>query len=327
MTPLSEPDLSAIVVTPDSFASIRKAVRHLHAQNIRDRVELVIVAPAVENLGVVAEEVEGFWGCRVIELGQYENGGSFVAAGVRAARAPIVVYVEEHSYPAPGWAEALVAAFRGPWAAVGPAVRNANPARATSWAALFLDFGSWVAPGRPGECRLLASHQTAYRRAILLGLGDELDELLECETTLQNRLLAQGHRLYFEPAAQTDHVNVSRADHLIQMEYHNYRAFAANRAAHGGWSTARRMLYIAGSPLIPFVRGYRTYREVRRTGRFRELAAPMAPAVIIGLTAGAIGEVMGYVFGPGDSPKSRITFELERLQHVTEQDRREVAAG
>ena len=34
---------------------------------------------------------------------------------------------EDHCFPADGWAEALVAAHQGPWAAVGPAFLNANP--------------------------------------------------------------------------------------------------------------------------------------------------------------------------------------------------------
>ena len=49
------------------------------------------------------------------------------AAGVRAASAPIVFIGETHSYPQPGWAEALLTAFEGPWAAVVPAIGNANP--------------------------------------------------------------------------------------------------------------------------------------------------------------------------------------------------------
>jgi hypothetical protein len=38
----------------------------------------------------------------------------------------VVAFAEDHCYPDQHRAEALIAAHRGPWAADGPAMRNAN---------------------------------------------------------------------------------------------------------------------------------------------------------------------------------------------------------
>jgi hypothetical protein len=327
MTSSHAPELSVILVTPDRYAGIRNTVRHLRVQNVRDRMELIIVAPAREALEVIESELEGFHNWRVVELGRIESGGQMVAAGIRAATAPVVVYVEEHSFPASGWAEALIKAHRGGWAAVGAAVSNANPDTATSWAALFLEFGAWVPPAGAAERRLLPSHQTSYQRALVLGYGTKLDDLLEAETTLQTVLLAEGHRLYFESAAVTHHVNVSRLSELIAIQYHNYRMFAANRALHGNWSHGRRAVYVFCGPLLPLVRLYRTLREVRRSGRLREWGLRMFLPLVIGTVAAAIGEVVGYTFGAGAAAHNRLTFELERLRHVTDADRLKLLAG
>ena len=321
----SNPDLSAILITPRSYETIRKAVEHLHVQDIRDRIEIVIGVPSQEGLAPDREMLDGFWGWQVVEVGEIHNLGPVEAACMRAARGPVVVYVEEHSYPAPGWAAALVAAHAGPWAAVGPAVTNANPDSAVSWTALYLDFTEFCAPREPGPATSLANHQTSYKRDLLLAYGPRLDRFLENESTLQHDLVHQGHRLYHESAARTNHVNVSRFGEFVGTQFIHCREFGDNRAVLGGWSWRRRLLYVAGSPLIPVLRGTRVLRQIRRSGLQRKLVLRMVPSMLLGLASAAVGEVTGYVFGKGDASQRRVTFELERMKHVTERDRRQAA--
>ena len=321
------PDLSAILITPGRFEAIRKALEHVRHQNVRDRIEVVIVAPSEAGLELESAALEGFWGWQVVEVGEIDNLGPAEAAGVVRAHGDAVVYVEEHSFPAAGWAEALIRAHAEPWAAVGPAITNANPQTMISWTTFFLDFGDWVAPGTPGRAKTLPSHQTSYKRDFLVPYGERLGRLLETETALQIDLRARGHELYFEPAARTDHVNVSRFDRLIGLQFQNYREFAANRALLGGWSLPRRLLYIGGSPLIPLVRGRRVVSQIRRAGLGRKLLPGVLPSLILGLAAAAVGELVGYSVGKGDSSQKRITFELERLRHTSEKDRPHVGAA
>ena len=44
----SSPQMSVVIVTPDSYETIRKTVEHLRAQTVKDRLEIVIVAPSAE---------------------------------------------------------------------------------------------------------------------------------------------------------------------------------------------------------------------------------------------------------------------------------------
>src|SRR3989304_2271303 len=64
----------------------------------------------------------------------------------RAAAPPPVPLAESHCSPDPAWAEALLDAHRGPWAAVGPALYNANPGTSVSWVNLLMDYGPWLGP-------------------------------------------------------------------------------------------------------------------------------------------------------------------------------------
>lgn len=113
------PLLSVILVTQGSFEALRRVVGHLRAQSVRDRIEIVLVAPSEAGLEADPAALEGFHGVRLVATGPIEVAGVAVAAGACVAFAEIVVYVEEHSFPAPGWAEALIRAHEGPWASVG----------------------------------------------------------------------------------------------------------------------------------------------------------------------------------------------------------------
>lgn len=315
------PPLSVILVTPGTFEAVRKSIDHVRAQNVRDRIELVLVAPSEAELRLDPGALEGFWSWQVVPLGGIPSLGAALAAGVRRARGVVVVYVEEHSYPAPGWAEALIDAHAGPWAAVGAAVVAANPDSNVSLANSFIDFGPWSPSGVPGRVTALAIHQTSYKRALLLQYGARLDALLDAEAMLQKDLREQGHELYFQPAARTRHVNVSRLADAMALEFHNFRVSAANRARQGSWRWHRRALYVAGSPLFPVLQFRRILGHVRRSGLLRHLPV-MLPTLIPILVSAAAGEALGFSIGEGRAPQKQLSFELDRLRHITDQDRR-----
>ena len=152
-------EISVVLVTRAGLDPIRRTLCHLRNQTARDRIELVIVSPFALDLDLDRDEAEGFAGLRVVDVGELEAAGAALAAGFRAATAPIVACVEEHSFPEPGWAAALIEAHSGPWAAVGGAMTNANPRSRISWAHLFTDFGCAVPPLRGGEADRAARPQ------------------------------------------------------------------------------------------------------------------------------------------------------------------------
>ncbi|MCA1631224.1 MAG: hypothetical protein LC774_12960 [Acidobacteria bacterium] len=94
------PAMSVVVITPDRFETVRKTVRHLRAQTVCDRIELVIAAPAVSSLALDESALRDFSACKVIEVGPMTSTARARAAGVREARAPIVAIVEDHAVAA-----------------------------------------------------------------------------------------------------------------------------------------------------------------------------------------------------------------------------------
>jgi hypothetical protein len=309
------PAISVVIVTPDRFDSIRTTVRHLRAQSARDRLELVVVAPSAEHVADAEPELRDFPYCRVVEVGPITSTAHARAAGIRAASAPLVALAEDHSFPAPGWAAALIEAHRQPWAAVGPQIGNANPEKLMGWANLLLEYGPWLAPAEAGPVEHLPGHNGSYKRAVLLEYGADLAPMLEAETTLHWDLRARGHRLYLEPAARVDHLNFSRPSTCLTLRFNGGRLFAACRSRR--WSPARRLLYAAATPLIPLVRLRRVLRTLCRPGRPRWLLPRVLPALISALLVDALGELVGYTTGPGRSDQTLSALEFHPERHLT----------
>ena len=315
----SSPEMSVVIVTPDRYETIRKTVQHLRAQTVSDRLELVIVAPSAGQLGLDDRELKDFFQFRVVEVGAISSIARAYAAGIRQASAPVVVLSEDHSFPETRWAEALIARHREPWAAVGPAVRNANPDGLISWADFLLGYGAWLDPAPAGEIDHLPGHNSSYKRAILLDYDPELEALLEAECVLHSDLMRRGYRFYLEEAAKTAHLNFGRVSPWIPYLVQAGRVFAAARARR--WPLRRRMLYAGGAPLIPFVRLWRIRSDIRRPGRPAHLWPRVVPALLMGLTLDAVGQALGYAFGAGSAGQKLSSFEFHRDRHAAERNR------
>ncbi|HYP52918.1 MAG TPA: glycosyltransferase, partial [Pyrinomonadaceae bacterium] len=190
------PEMSVVVITPDRYETVRKTVRHLAAQKASRRLDVVLVAPSAEELGLDESELRGFARRRVVEVGPMVSTARARAEGVRAASSRVVAFVEDHAFPAPGWAEALIEAHKGPWAAVGPVMANANPRTVVSWANLLIEYAQWLEPLAAGEAEHLPGHNGSYKRELLLAYGDRLEAMLDAESVLHWDLRARGHRLY-----------------------------------------------------------------------------------------------------------------------------------
>jgi hypothetical protein len=310
-----EPALSVIFATPDCYETIRETMRHLRTQTVKHLLEIIIVAPSASLLHADESELEGFCRVRIVEVGSVTSIGSANAKGVRQASAPIVALAEDHAFPAPGWAEALIAAHRHPWAVVGPVFRNPNdPKNVIAWADFLTGEGEYLALRESGLVERLPGNNCSYKRAILLEYEPQLETMMETETFIHKDLRQKGHQLYLESGAQVSHLNFERMFAFISIKYLSGRIFGAARAQ--GWSFFFRLFYACGTPLIPWVR-YRRLRKpweaLRENIKLPWGAIPMAWC---GLLISATGEMIGCCFGAGQAVAKRQKLEFHRIQHL-----------
>lgn len=320
MTASSAPRLSVVLAT-DTYETIRPVVARLRRQTVAEQIEIVMVAPAAGGRDPDWSELGRFAGVRTVDVPSPLPLGAARAAGVRAASAPLVFIGETHTYPHPGWAEALIKAFEQPWVAVVPAIGNANPNGVASWAAYLSDYAKW-ADGRPaGALDDPLVYNTAYRRSALLQLGDRLGPALDpYAEELWPTLHGHGNRAGFEPTARIDHLNVARPGPYFQEKFLAGLLIGASRSRR--WSWGRRILYVLGSPLIPVVLVARLLTSVRRVARTQRLPAGTIAVIAAGAVAKSVGEVIGYLGAAPSSTEARMTeIELHKVKYAARRAR------
>jgi hypothetical protein len=307
--------MSAVLAT-DRLDTASRTLECLRAQTIRDQLEIVLVSTSGEPLGIAPDELADFAAHVLVEPEAPLSLPAGRAAGVRAAQAPLVFVAETHGFPHPEMAERLVAAIRPPWTAAVPGFCNANPDGAVSWSNLISDYGPWLDALPVGERRTCPPYNTVFQRSFAVEALERDENAFAPGYDLVATLRAGGHRIFGEPAAQLDHVNVSLPRTWLRQRFVAGRSQAAVRVQ--SWSPFRRAAYALGSPLLPFVllgRSARPFSAARRVHRIPWLAAP---ALVAGVVAVAAGELTAFV--AGGRPELYVAadeFELHKVAYTT----------
>lgn len=315
------PELTVVLVTADGYATLRRTVRHLREQTGRERIELLLVGPTEASFAdLEPDTLSDFANWRLLAAGPIHEVERALAIGVFAARAPVVALLENHVYPEPGWAAAILRAHRGPWSAVGSIIQNANPATAVSWAEHFLTYGFHDESSRGGEVARVSRNNGTFKREALLTFGDRLPDALARDGGLLDALKQQGHRFFLESQARLPHLNPSRLMPIFVLRVLSARAAAATRSRSEGWSPLRRLLYVAACPLFPALRLRALWSRLRSHPQRRVLPR-VAPLLVLTLVLDAFGQALGFALGAGKSAQRAGVYDLDRLPYLCAADR------
>lgn len=303
------PELSAVVVVGDLRERAGDCLRSLLGQGLGERLEVLLVDVAGDGATPVAGSDAP--PVRILKLQPATTFAQARAGAVREARGAVVAFLEEHTLAHPGWGEALLGAHRGPYAGVGPAIVNGNPGVGKSDIGGLLAYGHFYPPCRRAEVEFLAGHNSSYKRDALLALGEDLDRLLRSDLVLQRRLRRLGHRLLVEPAAVLAHRNEVSLRVRARGIFLWYRTYAVLRAEEDRWSAARRAFYIAATPVVPlyFLAHFTRFVRRERAAHLEILLRGTLHALAV-MLAGAAGQALGLMMGPGNADAAFSRFEL-----------------
>jgi GT2 family glycosyltransferase len=313
------PELTILLVVGERRERAVGALASVLAQDCIDRLEILLFdlapgePPAIPGSGHPA--------VRILKLPPDTLFSAAKAMGMRAASAPVVVFLEEHCRVHPGWARALVEAHRGPWAGVGAEVHNGNPEVPLSRMIEFLNYHACMPPAARTELAMLPGHNSSFKRDVLLAYGAELDELLRAEIVLHTRLRKDGHRLLLEPAARFSHINESSFASAVRGRFLWNRCYGRMRARSFGWSPLRRLFYAAATPLLPFYTLSRlTLFALRRRRDLLPRLLASAPVLLAVQLASATGHFLGLLFGIGDAEARFSLFEMNEPRRYRDAD-------
>jgi len=285
-------------------------LRALAAQTARDRFEVVVADLRAGSEPPLRCPPELDARCRTVPVAG--TTAAVRASSMDVASAPLVAFIEDHSYPAPGWAAAVLDGFVSGAAAVGYAFEIANPdgivSRIDGWAQM----GVSLYPDRDGPQTYLTAGNVAYRRDALRGH----EHLFGSEFLLQQRLRQNGATLMLAAKAEVAHEHFWRWRDVLAATALATRCLAWARIRDGGWSRRHRLAAAVG--VLGVAPAKRTFAFARRIlGRpdLRRKALPALPGVLVVFAVAALAESVGYLFPRCDDRRlQHYEFDVERVR-------------
>ncbi len=304
-------ELSVILVVGDRRDRAIACLASLLAQDVIASMEIQLFDCAPHLPPIVGSDHPAV---RTIPLAADTLFSTAKARGIREAKAPVVVFFEEHARAHAGWARALLAAHHETepsWAGVGAEVHNGNGRVRVSRHLELANYHPWLPPAERAEHGMLPGHNSSWKREVLLRYDADLEDLLRAEIVLHQMLVRDGHRLLAEPAARFEHLNETTLESSSRGRFLWNRLYAPARARFFGWSWARRIFYVLVMPLIPIyslVRLSLFFSLKRRDylGRFVQAI----PLLAIVQAASAAGFALGLLRGEGDAEAKFTWFEM-----------------
>jgi hypothetical protein len=289
-------DLSIVVVSLSRAEVLARCLPPLLAQAAGAGAEVWLVRQPSDDPAVAAlrrDHPQVSW----LDAAPGDNVPRMRAAAMRLARGRVVALLEDDCTVAEGWCHGVQAAHLEDPPVVGGPIEPDSYPRALDWAVFLCEYARFLPPLQ-GEVLALPGNNVSYRRSLVLRWLEEHGDDGFREAFAHEDWRGQGMPLLADPGMRVRNVNRWTVDTATRSAYHHGRAFAGQRFRG---RPSRRLLYAAGSALLPVLKTARVAGEVLSRGRGAGSLLRALPWIIVFHTSWACGEWMGYLFGPGAS--------------------------
>jgi hypothetical protein len=155
-----------------------------------------------------------------------------------------------------------------------------------------------MSPVPAGPADALPGMNVAYDMDALNGERDAFREA-RWESFVHERLRGAGHVLGLDPSVVVEHRKNFTVRGFLSERFHYSRSFAGMRVA--GAPLVKRLAWAAGALLLPPLLVARVTANVLRRRSHLGALVRAFPLVVLFSVAWAVGELVGYLAGPGDS--------------------------
>jgi hypothetical protein len=302
------PALSVVVLVGSDRIRANRLLEVLALQTLCPAMEVVLVDIA----GKDAEPLH--WPTqlpvRLLSRAGDIQWGNCRAEGVWASRAPIVAFLEDHTVPSLGWAEAVQAGLATNGVAGAYAFTNGSPDTYWYRSVFMAEYGMLAHPLRPDTPPTMAANNLAYRRDVLLAVGENLGKLLELDFFLQKALPPE-FAIKAIPGAVVAHQTNSQFRDLVRGHFGYARLFASRRLLYESWNIPKRLLAALAVPLlVPLLRLWRAYSALSGHPAAPEFIRGL-PVILLLYFCGALGESWGLIWGTQMTCRNLIWLEQE----------------
>jgi hypothetical protein len=295
--PPARPSFSIAVSTIQGWPEIRRSVASFEAAAARVGGELIVTdasphtAPDPTLLAPTTRWLR-HPGLSVFQLREI---------GYRLAEGPIVAITEDHVLVPPDWGERYLAAFAAaPTAmAIGGSVENGATDTLTDWASFLIVQAPVVAPIKSGPVTRLAGAVNVAYRAEALAVVDDHGGLGTLDGLHQRDLRRRGALLVADDTIRVSHDQSHDLATFTALHFHAARTFAGFLRGEMDGQAWFRLLAVW---LVPYLRLGRAIALLSQRGH-GSVVRQAWPIMLWLLYVQAAGHLLGFITGPGDSPR------------------------
>jgi hypothetical protein len=290
------PELSVVIPSVNGFGDLEGCLEALEGQREQVDVEVLVV----DRLGPELREAvrRRFPWVKLIEVEEDATIPGMRDIGIATAAAPAVGVIEDHVIVRPGWAKQMLDAVAEGAEVVGGPIENAATDTLMDWASFLCEYSHCLPPLPAGEVEWLPGNNVVYTRRVLDQQKSVLAEH-KWENRLHDAIRVSGTPLVCRPEIVVDHKKHFTFGEYLYLRYQYSRSYAGARVRDQ--PVAKRLVFAAGSLLLPPVLFLRTISRIRAKGRHTEWLNPSLPYIAVFVVAWACGELIGYLAGAGDS--------------------------
>lgn len=219
--------------------------------------------------------------------------------GVEQANGEIIAILEEHCVASEDWLSSILKAHEaGAHAAVGGSVVDYDYKRLRDWVTYFVEYNAYMPPVPLGPVSDLPGNNIAFQRNVLTRHLANLDHGY-WEAFLYSKLKSENATLFSDPKIIVYHRGPFNYMYYLRQRYLFSRAYAGTQRQ--AMPNARRLIYFLASPFLPVLLlariSMRVFQKKYRPGKFIQCLPLLIPVSFVYI----LGEVVGYLRGPGDS--------------------------
>jgi hypothetical protein len=291
---MTDPPLLSVILTSTAPLRTTPAGLTAIAAQCRGRRAEILLACSADATGAVS----GQPGVTLLRLPEDANLPRLLGAALPRASGSILAITDVTCGIDDRWVASILEAHESPHPVIGGAVEPGDLRSLVDWAAYFCDYGQFMLPLRAGPAAEMPGNNLSIKRSAL-ATGREFVEGEFWKTYWCRQVQAAGHALHAAPSIVVSYNKSFRLGPYLAHRFHGGRCFAGMRIARA--PAARRAAYAAGSPLLPLLFCARILRAVVPKGRHLGRLLLSLPIVLPATIAWALGELAGYLRGPGTS--------------------------
>jgi glycosyltransferase involved in cell wall biosynthesis len=284
--------VSVVVAAHDAERTIGRCLDALVRQPGLDDAEVIVASSSTDGTDSI---VQRFPFVRHLRFPGPLNVAELRGRAIAEAKGAVIAVLDPYSIVGEGWLAALRRAHEErPELVVGGPVDLADAERRglLEWALYINEYGMFLPPMDSGPRDLLAGSNVSYKRAALF------DGALPRYPTFWKTLANQdAGPLWLAAGAVVALDKPVPFGDFLRTRYHHGRCFAGMRRVGRG----ERILRALTAPLLPAVFLWRWGSAYLGRGRNRSKLFATAPLQVLLFGTWALGELVGYLRGPGRS--------------------------